>query len=193
VNHDQLFIETMNDLKSRVDAPRSEYEAIMSSALLRKLLLDSPTLVDLANRSRRMSIEFVVNGRPPIWKALGEEPPTAYAIEDGFDPETALVKPLPMTVTRDRLLSSMVAVYRGQEITAKTLLRYVANTAGGVHFDPPRNDEESAAHALAEQMRVGGYPAGMRTVLALGRVVERALGPLREQVEREIGRPTGSY
>jgi hypothetical protein len=120
---------------------------------------------------------------------LGEEPPTAYAVEDGFDPATALIGPAPTKVNRDQLLSQMVAVYCGQEITVKHLLRYAAHTAGGVHFDPPKTAEERAAEALSEQMRVGGHPAGGRTLLALGRVVVRALEPLRERVALDRSAP----
>jgi len=187
VHHDALFLATMDDLRNRVTTPRTEYEALMSSPLLRKLLLDSPTLVDLVNRSRMVPVEYVINARPPIWKQLGEEAPTAYAVEDGFDPATALVAPAPTKVNRDQLLSQMVAVYRGEEITVKYLLRYAAHTAGGVHFDPPKNDQERAAQALSEQMRVGGHPAGGRTLLALGRVVVRALEPLRQRIALEAG------
>lgn len=176
----------MDDLASRVVASRSEYDGLMSSALLRKLLFDTPTLVDLVNRSRRVRVEYVVNVRPPVWRQLGEEPPVAYAVEDGLDPATALVASTPATVSRDQLLSQMVAVYRGQEITVKYLLRYAAHTAGGVHFDPPKTAEESAAQALAEQMRVGGYPAGGRTLSALGRVVIHALQPLQERVVLDL-------
>jgi hypothetical protein len=186
MHHDALFLATMDDLRNRVAASQSEYEALMSSALLRKLLLDAPTLVDLVNRSHRVPVEYVVNARPPVWKLLGEEPPVAYAIEDGLDPATAHA-PVPKTVNRDQLLSQMVAIYRGQEITVKYLLRYAAHTAGGVHFDAPKNDQERAAQALGQQMRVGGHPAGVRTLLALGRVVVRAIDPLRRRVAQEAG------
>lgn len=178
--------ETLADLESRVVRPRSEYEVVMTAPLLRKLLLDSPTLVDLVNRERGLRIFYVVNGRLPIWKELGEPPPVAYAVEDGFDPTIGLRVPIPTEVNRDGLLSQMVAFYRGHEITVKHLIRYVAHTAGGVHFDLPGNEQEAAAQGLAREMAVGGYPAGSRTLLAVGRVVRRGLEPLREVVERDL-------
>lgn len=191
VHPDALFLETLNDLANRVQHPRTEYEALVSTALLRKLLLDSPTLVDVINRERRLKIRYLANVRPPAWKLVGGEPPVAYAIEDGFDPETAF-RAEPARLSRDQLLSQIVALYRGQEITVRDLLVYAAHTAGGVHFDPPRTDQERAAQALGEQMRVGGHPAGIRTLLAVGRVVVRALEPLRQRVtaDYERDRPT---
>jgi hypothetical protein len=91
----------------------------MTAAFLRKLLLDSPTLIDVVNRSHRLKILYVVNARLPVWKELGEEPPVAYAREDGFDPQTALAAPVPVEVNRDTLLAQIVMVYRGQELTVR--------------------------------------------------------------------------
>lgn len=159
----------------------------MTAPLLRKLLLDSPTLVDLVNRERRAKLSYVVNGRVPFCKRLHEPPPTAYSTEDGFDPETA-AHGTPTAVSRDGLLSQMVMVYRGREITARDLIRYVAHSAGGVHFGPPKTEEEAAAQSVARVMTVTGYPAGSRTLLAIGRVTMRALEPLRVQVEHDVSR-----
>jgi hypothetical protein len=86
---------------------------------------------------------------------------------------------------RDALLSQMVMVYRGQELTAKDLIDYVAHVAGGVHFKAPKTQEQAAAQALASQIAVGDYPAGTRTLFAVGRVVARALAPLCESLRSE--------
>ena len=185
MDHDRLFLETLADLQARVENPSSEYEVVMTAPLLRKLLLESPTLTDLVNRERRVKVSYVVNGPVPVWKQLNESPPTAYSTEDGFDPETAAYG-TPTAVSRDGLLSQMVMVYRGHEVTAKDLIRYVALTAGGVHFDPPKSDGEKAAQSVAHVMTVTGYPAGSRTLLAIGRVVVRGLEPLRGQVAHDV-------
>jgi hypothetical protein len=76
-----------------------------------------------------------------------------------------------MEVTRDLLLSRLIMVYRGQEITVKNLVRYVAHVAGGVHLYAPKNEQEPAVQSLANEMRIGGQAAGTRTLLAVGRVV----------------------
>jgi hypothetical protein len=180
-----LFLETVGDLRRRSSDAHSEYEAVISALLLRKLLLDSPTLIDVANQESRLKITYVVNARPPIWKHLGEEPPLAYAKEDGFDPEIALVPPIPVEMKRDELLSQVVVVYRGKELSVRDLIDYVAHVAGGVHFKTPKTEEQAGAQALAEQMTVGGYPAGTRTLLAVGRVVVRGLEPLCECLRAE--------
>jgi hypothetical protein len=80
----------------------------------------------------------------------------------------------------------MVLVHRGSEITVRDLIRYVAHSAGGVHFGPPKKEAEKAAQSVAYTMTVGGYPAGSRTLLAVGRIVVRGLESLRARVEREL-------
>ena len=117
---DALFLATLEDLAGRVDRPLTEYEALMSSPLLRKLLLDSPTLSDVVNRERRVKVEYLANVKDPVWKIVGGPPPVAYAVEDGLDPATA-ARAEPAMVNRDRLLSLMVAVYRRQEIICPRL------------------------------------------------------------------------
>lgn len=179
----QLFLETVDDLRRRGERP-TEYDVISTAALLRKLLIGSPCLADAVNRERRLRIRYVINAKEPIWRVFGDVP-AAYAVEDGFDPETALVMGAPAAVTRDRLLSQPVLAYRGQELTVRDLIQYVAHTAGGVHFDPPRTEQEAAVQAVAQTMLVGGYPAGGKTLLAVARVVRKGLQPLVERIQVE--------
>jgi hypothetical protein len=49
-----------------------------------------------------------------------------------------------------------------------------------------REGQESLADA-AQQYAIGGYPAGLSTLLAIGRVVVLGLEPLRHQVQRDLG------
>ena len=184
MHRDLLFLETVRELRSRGARP-SEYDVVSIAGLLRKLLLDSPTLVDVVNKERRLDITYVVNAREPDWKLFGEIP-LAYAIEDGFDPRTAIAAVQPLPVRRSQLLSRGVLAYRGHELTVRDLISYTANTAGGVHFDPPRNEREAAVQAVATFMRVGQYPAGGKTLLAVGRVVAKGLQPLVARIELDL-------
>lgn len=109
--------------------------------------------------------------------------PRSYAIEDGFNPETTILRAEPKEVKRDELLSHLVIVSEGQFITVKDLIPYVSHVAGGVHFGPPKDEKEKALHSLATQMYVTGNPAGTRTLLAIRRVVSKGLQPLRLRLE----------
>lgn len=167
MHHDSLFLETVRDLKERGQRP-SEYDVVTSAGLLRKLLLDSPTLVDVVNRERRLDITYVINAREPAWKLFGDIP-LAYAIEDGFDPRTSLAAVQPRRVSRRQLLSRGVLAYRGHELTVRDLISYTANTAGGVHFDPPHNQREATVQAVSTSMRIGHtQPAARRCSPSVG-------------------------
>jgi hypothetical protein len=183
---DTFFLETLADLTRRTSTFPSEYEALMASGLLRKLLLES--VVDSANRERRLKITYAVNDRSPAWELAGTPPPVAYAVADGFDPDTALTRVIRAVVNRDGLLARRVMLYRNQDVTVKDLIRSLANVEGGVHLGEPRNDAEAAASAIARMMRLGQYPAGVRTLMAVGRVVTKGLEPLRAQVVLERGK-----
>jgi hypothetical protein len=159
MHHDPLFIETLADFRRRAQRGVSEYEVVMVAALLRKLLLDSPTLVDLVNRQRREKIEYVVNGRPPVWKILNEPPPVAYAVEDGLDEPPPFG--VPVALDRSGLLAHVVLAHRGSEITVRDLIRYVAHSAGGVHFGPPKTEAEKAAQPVAHTMPPVAIPLGV--------------------------------
>ena len=53
---DELFVRTIDDLEERAGTT-DEYE-LLAAALLRKLLLDRPPLMDQVNRTRRLPISF---------------------------------------------------------------------------------------------------------------------------------------
>jgi hypothetical protein len=184
VDDDQLFLETLNDLEPRLERGRSEYEVLAISMLLRLLILDNPTLLAKVNRSRPERIRFVVNARDPVWKLAGLDPPIFWSIEDGFDPDTAPVA-VPLEVTLDELLGRVVMTIRGLEITVKDVIRQALYVSGGAH--PPRPPETAVEEALANSgMFLTGYPAGLSSLLAIGRVVVKGLAPLRARVEGEL-------
>jgi hypothetical protein len=58
---------------------------------------------------------------------------------------------------------------------------------GGVHAGQPRGDSQESLVAVAQQFNIGGDPAGIGTLLAIGRVVVRGLGPLRDRIRNERG------
>lgn len=187
MNHDALFVATVDDLASRVVAPRSEYDGLLSSALLRKLLLDTPTLVDLVNRSRRVRVEYVVNcptsgleatGRGTPGRLCGRgrsrsgDSPRCLNSRDGQSGSATQSdgRRLPWARNHGQVLTPLCRPHSWWRA-----FRSAENRRG-----------ECAAQALAEQMRVGGYPAGGRTLSALGRVVIHALKPLQERVALDL-------
>ena len=83
---DVLFLKTLEEIEARI-RQQDPYEILACSALLRKLLIDENPLIHQVNRDRRHKFRFKI-GLPPRFPALKN--PTAWSIQDGFDPDTAV-------------------------------------------------------------------------------------------------------
>ena len=119
VDRDRLFLETLQDLETRSAGRATEYEVLRSAVLLRELLLDESPLVHQVNRDRNMPLMFRVNVSDPIWKIAGTPAPSFWAMQDGFDPDTALTRPQIGELDLPAFLSRVVIVSRGTELTVK--------------------------------------------------------------------------
>jgi hypothetical protein len=153
---------------------------------VQKLLLDDTRLVDAVNRSRRIKYRFRANERQPP-----DDPSLVFwSIQDGLDPDTAA--PLRTNnvrdLTRDKFLAVTIMVVRGERLTVADVLRYLANVAGAVHSGSPTTTKEMALASLASSIQVGGYTPEVRSLLAVARVVTKALQPIRRAIE-EATRP----
>jgi hypothetical protein len=177
---DQLFLLTLSDLEARCSAETHEYDVMGIALLLRKLLLDADCLVDQVNRERRLKIRYVINDRP-----MPTEPiPLMWSMQDGFDPETAF-RSFPKEVKKADLLARPVLAVNEFPIAVKDVIRYVAHVKGAVHAGEPKNDQERALIHMATAMQIGGFDPGVRSLLAIARVVLKGLRPLRELIEAD--------
>lgn len=183
MNADSLFLATLDDLAARAAPGRSSYDVMHIAALLRKLLLDDTRLVDTVNRTRRVRYRFHANSRlPPNDPGL-----VFWSIQDGLDPDTAA--PLQgndvRDLTRDQFLSLVIIVIRGELLTIADIVRYLANVAGAVHHGTPTTPKEVALASLEPSVRLAGYSPEVRSLLAVARVVTKALQPVRRAVEQD--------
>jgi hypothetical protein len=185
VDADRLFLSTLTDLENRVHPAPNEYAVLGIAAVVRKLLLDELPLVDEVNRRRGLKINFRINHERPVWEALGSPRPEFWSLQDGLDPEASR-RANPEEVSRKDFLATRVMLVRDREITVKDILSHTANVAGAVHRGNPRDVSQETLQYLEGQISVGGYPADVRSLQAIGRVVLRALQPLRDKVEADL-------
>lgn len=183
MDRDQLFIRTIKDLESRLDS-NDEYEILMIASLLRKLLLDRNPLTDQVNRKRRLKIKYRINDRP---LPTDEPVPIFWSVEDGFDPDTSVPHlSKPIEVTKDQLLSRPVLISNGQTVTVRELILHLAHVQGAVHSGMPKDKKDKVMKKLIETLGIGGLPAGLRLLRAIGRVVRKSLQPLKLKIQEEI-------
>lgn len=175
---DLLFIATLDDLDARSEPGRNEYDVLAIAALLRKLLLDSSRLLDLVNRERRIRIRYVANRRHPPT----DPPPIFWSVQDGLDPNTALARSQPEELALDQLLSVTIIRIEGVDLSVHDVVDYLANVGGAVHLGQPRTPKQTALASIESTIKVGGYPPAVRSLLAVARVVSRALQPLRAAI-----------
>jgi hypothetical protein len=194
MDRDRLFLHTLEDIEQRLSS-RSEYEILGLAWLLRKLLLDGGALLDQVAQPRRYKPQFRVNdwtlqrflewrGVPPERFSAVTDKMILWSAEDNFDPEVAQVFGAdPIVVSKDQLLAREVMVFQGHRITAKDLIDFEAHVQGAVHAGRPKGQKEPALKDLADQLRTGNLPQGLRTLRAIARVTLRSLEPLRQAVE----------
>jgi hypothetical protein len=125
---DRLFLATLDQITELVG--HSEFNAPAVAGHLRKLFLDSPSLVDLANQAASLSICYVVNDF---------ESAPFHAWQEGEELWAALhaLEPLPFSTARKRRLGQKeflgypVMAAGDAEVTVRDLIEYVAYVRGG--------------------------------------------------------------
>jgi len=199
---DELFLLTLRQLESHIAGKVTRFDLLMVAAALRRLLLDGAnSLVVLVNRRRQMKLRYRVNQQsaPPgarLWWVL-----------DSIDPDIINSRDaLPLHATLDQLLSRPVGLLRGVKITAKDLVLYFSNVAGGVHLGTPKSDKERTLAELdgrladgevalgkatpgvdpAISLEVDGLSGLLRSLRAVGRIVLRGLASLVQEVSRDV-------
>ena len=180
---ERVFIETYRDLQTRLRQCRA-YDLLLSSMLVRKLLLDGTPLYVAANRSRRLKLSFPCNTSPICDSSSG-------AIFRGFGncPRGSI----------DKFLSTQCLYLEGNVYTAHELIDVAAHKHGGVHF--------SAAVTTKERLLVdwqfedhgirlmGGGPENPMLFLLhqIGLAVVDSLGPLADAIDPPKRSPTSFW
>jgi hypothetical protein len=177
---EQLFLQTTAELEAKL-ASRDEYDILAISRLLRLLLLDAEPLANRVNRAHRLKLRFRCTQSYLLNLPEGLQP-TSMSSQDGFDPETSIPGNRPLDVTLDGLLSEIVAIHEKKELSVADVIKYEAHVGGGVHAGRPADDAAEALHSLNANWSIGGYTPTLRQLQAIGRVVLRGLGELRERV-----------
>jgi hypothetical protein len=176
MNKDFLFIKTLEDIEKKMES-RDEYEIILISGLLRKLLLDNNPLVNQVNQSRKLKIFFIVNDRQT---PIGDNSLTFWAIEDGFDPNTSVPRlTKAIEVNKDQLLKRRIMIINRQTITVLDLIKFLSHVQGGIHVGKPTSSEEVNLKEIQKYLGIGGLPAGIRSILSISRVILKGLEPLK--------------
>ncbi len=199
---EDLFLETMEDLRRRCDLRATEYDMAQVAGLLRRLLLDEKQLWEHANRAFQFKpmcewsgIETalptgVFLGRlwldPTLWEVFFEmtfsETDRRALNQAGVSGRHTggLRQFLRHPAVRERSLGAeadAAAAHPPLVATVADLIKHFANREGGVHYDP-----SVSHHPLLERLRAEHDMALRLTLLAAGRILHRAMEPLAVRI-----------
>lgn len=184
IDHSRLLLRTLEDLEKRISS-EDPYELLGASVLIRKLFLDGNALVDQVNRVDHTRIRFLAIQEPIV--PPGYPRPAMYFAQDGIDPEDPPpFSPPPAEMTRAQFFSMVVMSLGDKEYSIGDVIRFEANVMGGVHAGSPVDEKEKALAEISGFLSGGGYSPSLRQLKAVGRIIIRALQPLRERVQARL-------
>lgn len=184
MNPEILFLRTLEDMENKLSS-RDAYELLGLAALLRKLLFDENSLLDVANRPYRQKITFVVgNDRAPEPKRLTTG--SFWSQQDSLDPNTAPPHITPIALSRRNFANKVILVTKDNEHTIKEVIRYVAHVVGAVHVGKPKGNKEAELQKLDQLNNLGGHSMVVRQLMSISRVVLNSLKPVRDCILADV-------
>jgi hypothetical protein len=101
-------------------------------------------------------------------------------MQDGLDPDTAPPFKQRYTATRDQFFQTIVTIVNSHAYTVREIVLFEANVVGAVHAGATKTDKEFVLKQIDSTISVGGYGSSLRQLLAIARIVLKALTPLRQ-------------
>jgi hypothetical protein len=182
VDTGQLFLRSLDDLRSRVEAqPADEYDLLGAASILRKLLVDGGGSVALQLRQSHapdLKLTFRIARAIPPWEILGLDPFLFWSVGDALDPRTTPPGNATVELSLDRFLAEPIARFNGATGTVHGVITQVANVAGGTHLGTAKKQSAIALTKAASVVSVAGLEPAVQCVPAIGRVVLCGLQPL---------------
>jgi hypothetical protein len=174
LDKETLFLKTYEDILVRLNL-QDEYEILMISALLRKLLLDEYPLVHQINEKYRLKLIFEITEFTPILHPSLE----FWSIQDGIDPMSSHPGRKQRLINLQEFISIIILRIRINNYSIQDLIKYEANITGAIHAGSAKDDKDIILSQISNLYSIGGLPAGIRQLKAISRVVLKAIEPLK--------------
>jgi hypothetical protein len=200
VNVEQLFVETLIDMNTRLATNPSEYALLRVSGLLRQILLDRKNLLEPASAAASMDVKFRVikPGPPPIPPEVQQQldayyaslPPDAPRPVMAFSLRGGLLTGEPqwpgdqvLNLGREEFLGHEIITWMDNHYTVENALRVAAHSLGVIHLSDTNHDPRS--QQLKEYMEGATWfgrsmPAGL--IAEIGICTLRACQPLANKL-----------
>ncbi len=180
MNREELFIERMDELRTRLDSQK-EYDILCAGNLIFQLILDrNKELANLVN-TNEIDITYQIADSSEYSNHLKEMGFNQNSwVLDGLYPKHALVKHKLVNLSLQEFLDKEVIMREGNSYTIHQVIETVTKVMGARHAGEPWNEHETILSE--ETAKFGGAHATTRQILGIGNVVYDALLPLYEDV-----------
>ena len=169
-----------DDELARFISGGSASDALRSAAICRALLVDSPSVLDAANKTVKEKIRFAV---PKASGSISSRSPARVVLHyRSLHQDT----PGTETVSKAEFLKREVVVLDGKPTSTLDLIRYVCNSAGAVHFGQPKGDGESRLAGTGAGIFIGGLPLPLHAILDVSKTLRAAINPLCEKLRASL-------
>lgn len=192
IDTQQLFNKTLDEIELRIQSD-NEYDTLMISPLLRKLLVDGEnSLISQIDKNKK-PLRFRVNIREPLHKRVpflfkNENSTNEYSwiSGDGFNPDTTLNLRgyNPQEVNLVDFLKQVVIYTSGTEITVRDLIKHLSDKEGGVHKQRKSYGEEEFKNILLTHLGnligINNIPSGLIMLRTIAIIVVRDLSSFKK-------------
>ncbi|MHB1462514.1 MAG: hypothetical protein ACYC1M_14600 [Armatimonadota bacterium] len=173
-----LFLKTLDDLCLSIHE-HDHYEMTRASGLLRQLLLDGNDLVSFVNREYHLKLQFEVV--PFVSNPLPDIGDYHQVPTEAIDPSCERGRDT-VSLNRGQFIECVIGDLMGTPCRVKDIIKYVANSAGGVHYGTDNDKVQSYLHEIQSTRLFQGYDFILQVVRAIGRICLKALRPLRDKI-----------
>jgi hypothetical protein len=173
-----LFLRRCEQVES-LSGSHKEIDLLDLAGIVRQLLLDGTPLVHKVNRYG-IKLRFLVGD----FVLQLDEFTTSLDLADGLDPDTARPGKPAKELSLDGFLGHKVILMQRGSHSVRDVIQFAANIAGGVHHSQSPKDAQKLLADYGAMFSMGGVPAGIRLLQAIGRVTMKGLAPLIEAVRK---------
>jgi hypothetical protein len=177
MTHDQLFLKTLDDIKIKMNG--DEYDLIKACGLLRHLICDKTSLLEIVNREYRLKIVFTV---------CDKTPPDNYLFAYWVD--LSYLKEKTKTVSVDEFLSLRMFTFVDMCFSVKDIIRVGSHVQGGVHSGEAENPDHKVLSVLDDKV-FRQQDFGKKSIKSICTVVLSGLEPLKNLIKGHT--PAGGF
>lgn len=205
-----FFLETIAELKYRTRWDASPYDAVMTTGLLRKLLLEDRNpernLTDALGSGdgpyritgswvdgRPVNSSILVNEHPDGHRFWGNRFSYAGVLEQARKFGMSDMRPPLAELTRAQFRDLVVVEAGPRSWTVENVIHYAGYVVGGVHAGKAGSDDQKELEQLDKEPTLGNWSLMQQTLIGIGQTTVDAMRPVVERLERrkDPHRPEG--